>query len=271
MVYGVVLVLVITGRGWAILSLTKLHNMFSVQILIRPWRSLRWCWLSSSGVLVQFLSGYLWCLNLLRNLKQLITYKGYISSSGLVSLLWGVLLVVLWWGMVKTRCKTCTVVFVLFLLLFTGWGCAPSPFQNCVIGLSVRKVPFHFVEQILFPWLCCPSCFLKFWFCWLCLTCGVVACKRMVVINLISIGKITCGLHLLLWQSGEIVLCWAGLVITLSLSLAEVRASSAFKTCSVCWYIDRSACGDSCSRFWVYVSPVLVYWCVFWSAEKSRW
>ena len=36
MVYGVVLVLVIIGQGWAILSLTKLHNMFSVQILIRP-------------------------------------------------------------------------------------------------------------------------------------------------------------------------------------------------------------------------------------------
>ena len=34
MVYGMVLVLVIIGRGWAILSHTKLHNMFSVQILI---------------------------------------------------------------------------------------------------------------------------------------------------------------------------------------------------------------------------------------------
>ena len=47
------------------------------------------------GVLVQFLSGNLWCLDLLRNLKQLISYKGFISSSGLVSLLWGVILVVL--------------------------------------------------------------------------------------------------------------------------------------------------------------------------------
>ena len=35
MVYGIVLVLVIIGRGWTILSLTKLHNMFSVHILIR--------------------------------------------------------------------------------------------------------------------------------------------------------------------------------------------------------------------------------------------
>ena len=42
-------------------------------------------WLS--GVMVQLLSGYLWCLNLLGNLKQLISYRGYISSSGLVSLL----------------------------------------------------------------------------------------------------------------------------------------------------------------------------------------
>ena len=38
-VYGVVLVLVIIGQGWAILSLTKLRNMFSVQFLIHSGKS----------------------------------------------------------------------------------------------------------------------------------------------------------------------------------------------------------------------------------------